>query len=66
MYAELHCKTNFSFLSGASHADELVTRAIELGYHSLAITDENTLAGVVKALGAARKTNLKTDGFLDC
>ena len=59
MFSELHCKTNFSFLSGASHADELVTRAIELGYHSLAITDENTLAGVVKAFGAARKTDLK-------
>ena len=59
MFSELHCKTNFSFLSGASHADELVTRAIELGYHALAITDENTLAGVVKAFGAARKTDLK-------
>ena len=59
MFSELHCKTNFSFLSGASHADELVTRAIELGYHALAVTDENTLAGVVKAYGAARKTDLK-------
>ncbi len=59
MYSELHCKTNFSFLSGASHADELVTRAIELGYHALAITDENTLAGIVKAFGAARNTDLK-------
>jgi len=48
-YAELHCTTNFSFLSGASHADELVTRAIELNYDALAITDENTLAGVVRA-----------------
>jgi error-prone DNA polymerase len=54
MYSELHCKTNFSFLTGASHADELVERAIELGYHSLAITDENTLAGVVRAYSAAR------------
>ena len=57
MYSELHCKTNFSFLSGASHADELVDRAIELGYQALAITDENTLAGVVRAHSAARAAN---------
>ena len=54
MYAELHCKTNYSFLTGASHADELVERAIELGYRALAITDENSLAGVVRAFAAAR------------
>jgi len=54
MYSELHCKTNFSFLTGASHADELVTTAIELGYSALAITDENTLAGVVRAYAAIR------------
>lgn len=54
MYAELHCRTNYSFLTGASHADELVERAIELGYRGLAITDENTLAGVVRAFAAAR------------
>lgn len=46
-YAELHCKTNFSFLEGASHPDELVCRAAELGYSALAITDRNSLAGVV-------------------
>ena len=57
MYSELHCKTNFSFLTGASHADELVDRAVELGYHALAITDENTLAGVVRAHSAARAAN---------
>ena len=57
MYSELHCKTNFSFLSGASHADELVERAIEMGYQALAITDENTLAGVVRAHSAARAAN---------
>ena len=57
MYSELHCKTNFSFLSGASHADELVDRAIELGDQALAITDENTLAGVVRAHSAARAAN---------
>ena len=48
-YAELHCKTNFSFLEGASHADELVRTAVELGYSALAITDRHTLAGVVRA-----------------
>ena len=58
-YAELHCKTNYSFLTGASHADELVTRAVELGYSAIAVTDENTLAGVVRAYAAARDTSLK-------
>ena len=48
-YAELHCCTNFTFLRGASHSDELVTRAAELGLSALAITDRNSLAGVVRA-----------------
>ena len=48
-YAELHCLTNFSFQRGASHAEELVERAIDLGYAGLAITDECSLAGVVRA-----------------
>ncbi|MEC9092352.1 MAG: error-prone DNA polymerase [Planctomycetota bacterium] len=58
-YCELHCKTNYSFLSGASHPDELVHRALSLGYSSLAITDENSLAGVVRAFAASRQTKLK-------
>jgi error-prone DNA polymerase len=58
-YAELHCKTNFSFLQGASHPEELVQRAAELGYAALAITDVHSLAGVVRAHGAARETGLK-------
>ena len=58
-YAELHAKTNFSFLEGASHPDELVRRAAELGYAALAITDRNTLAGVVRAHGAAKDVGLK-------
>src|SRR6478752_5727264 len=58
-YAELHCRTNFSFLEGASHPDELVKRAAELGYAALAITDRNSLAGVVRAHVAARETGLK-------
>jgi error-prone DNA polymerase len=55
MYSELHCKTNFSFLSGASHADELVRRACELNYRAIAVTDVNTLAGVVRAYAAIRE-----------
>jgi len=58
-YAELHCKTNFSFLEGASHAHELVDRAVALGYTALAVTDRNTLAGVVRAHAAARDQSLK-------
>src|SRR6266702_505523 len=48
-YAELHCLTNFSFLRGASHPHELVEQAISRGYSALAITDECSLAGVVRA-----------------
>jgi error-prone DNA polymerase len=57
-YFELHCKTNFSFLEGASHAHELVQRASELGYQGLAVTDRDTLAGVVRAHTAAKDANL--------
>ena len=49
-YAELACTSNFTFLSGASHPQELVARASELGYKAIAITDECSLAGVVRAL----------------
>ncbi|MCW5664614.1 MAG: error-prone DNA polymerase [Piscinibacter sp.] len=48
-YAELHCRSNFSFLTGASQPGELVLRAAQLGYAALAITDEGSLAGVVRA-----------------
>ena len=54
-YAELHCLSNFSFLRGASHAEELVVQAKELGYAALAITDECSLAGVVRAHSAVKK-----------
>jgi error-prone DNA polymerase len=54
-YAELVCTSNFSFLQGASHPQELVARAAELGYHAIAITDEGTLAGVVRALEEAQR-----------
>ncbi|HTY02884.1 MAG TPA: error-prone DNA polymerase [Rhodocyclaceae bacterium] len=58
-YAELHCCTNYSFQRGASHAGELVARAAELGYAALAITDECSLAGVVRAHVAAKEAGLK-------
>ncbi len=58
-YAELHCLTNFTFLRGASHAEELVLRAHELGYAALAITDECSVAGVVRAYTAAKKHDFK-------
>ncbi|MGW8393835.1 error-prone DNA polymerase [Pseudoduganella sp. HUAS MS19] len=58
-YAELFCLTNFSFLHGASHAEELVERALKLGYGALAITDECSLAGVVRAHGEAKQAGLK-------
>ena len=58
-YAELRCRTNFSFLEGASHPDELVNRATELGLAALAITDRNSLAGVVRAHVAAKEAGLK-------
>jgi len=57
-YAELHCRSNFSFLTGASHPEELVARAHELGYTALAITDECSLAGVVRAHGQAKRLGL--------
>ena len=58
-FAEIYCPTNFSFLEGASHADELATRAAQLGYHALAVTDKNSLAGAVKAHVAAKAADLK-------
>ena len=57
-YAELQVTSNFSFLRGASHPDEMVERAAELGYRALALTDRNTLAGVVRAHQAALRTGL--------
>jgi error-prone DNA polymerase len=57
-YAELHCLSNFSFLRGASHPEELVTQAKKLGYRALALSDECSLAGVVRAHLAAREAML--------
>ena len=58
-YAELHCISNFSFLRGASFPEELVERADDLGYQAIAITDECSLSGVVRAHMAAKKRNIK-------
>ena len=57
-YAELHCRSNFSFLSGASHPEELVERAQALGYAALAVTDVCSLAGIVRAHVAAKDAGL--------
>ncbi|TMG75701.1 MAG: PHP domain-containing protein, partial [Betaproteobacteria bacterium] len=57
-YAELHCLSNFTFLRGASHPEELVKRAAGLGYSALAVTDECSLAGAVRAHIAAKEVGL--------
>jgi error-prone DNA polymerase len=58
-YAELHCLSNFTFLRGASHPEELVLRAAALGYRALALSDECSLAGAVRAHQAAKECGLK-------
>jgi error-prone DNA polymerase len=57
-YAELHCRSNYSFLTAASHPEELIERARALGYRALALTDECSLAGMVRAHVAARACGL--------
>lgn len=54
-YAELAVTSNFTFLTGASHPEELVTCAAELGLHAIAITDRNSVAGVVRAFSALKE-----------
>jgi error-prone DNA polymerase len=58
-YAELQCLTNFSFLEGASHPDELVIQAAALGHAAIGIADRNSLAGVVRAHAAAKRHGIK-------
>ncbi len=58
-YTELQITTNFSFLRGASHPEELVEQAAFLGYKEIAITDRNTLAGIVRAHAAAKKSGIR-------
>tara|TARA_Y100001934_G_C12349965_1_gene774805 strand:+ start:690 stop:1010 length:321 start_codon:yes stop_codon:yes gene_type:complete len=57
-YSELHCVSNFSFLKGASYPEELVQQAKSLNYSAIALTDECSIAGVVRAHVAAKKYNL--------
>jgi len=58
-FAELHALSNYSFLRGASHPEELVKQAHALGYSAIAITDECTYAGLVKAHTAAKACGIK-------
>ena len=58
-YAELHALSNFTFLRGASHPEELVKTAAKLGYEALAITDECSMSGIVRAHAAAKEVGLK-------
>ncbi|HEX2241856.1 MAG TPA: PHP domain-containing protein, partial [Gammaproteobacteria bacterium] len=58
-YAELHCLSNFTFLRGASHPEELIICAVRLGYSALAITDECSLAGAVRAHIEAKQHGFK-------
>ncbi|MDQ0966783.1 error-prone DNA polymerase [Flavobacterium sp. W4I14] len=58
-YSELQVTSNFSFLRGASHASELVDQAEAYGYHKIAVTDRNTLAGIVRAHAACKGKNVK-------
>ena len=59
-YAELHCHSNFSFLDGASHPDELVEGAVHLGLGALAITDHDGMYGAVRFAEAAGTAGLPT------
>ncbi len=58
-YTELQVTTNFSFLRGASHPEELVEQAAALGYKEIAITDRNSFAGIVRAHVAAKKNGIR-------
>ncbi|WGQ10792.1 PHP domain-containing protein [Pedobacter gandavensis] len=58
-YSELQVTSNFSFLRGASHAHELVNQAEIFGYEKIAVTDRNTLAGIVRVHAACREKNVK-------
>jgi error-prone DNA polymerase len=58
-YTELHVTSNFTFLRGASHPEELVDQAAEYGYSAIAITDRNSLAGIVRAHAAAKKKSIR-------
>src|SRR5687767_3671854 len=59
-YAELHCHSNFSFLDGASHPEELVEQAVRLGLDAVAITDHDGMYGVVRFAEAAKELGMRT------
>lgn len=63
-YAELCVTTNFTFLTGASHPEEMITRAAELGLKAIAITDRNSLAGVVRAYSALKELQRQANATL--
>src|SRR5712671_2729796 len=58
-YIELQITTNFTFLRGASHPDELVELAAALGYKEIAITDRNSFTGIIRAHAAAKKSGIR-------
>ena len=58
-YVELQITSNFSFLRGASHPEEIIEQAAAYGYKEIAITDRNTFAGIVRAYVAAKKNNIR-------
>ena len=58
-YTELECTSNFSFLRGASHPEEIVDYASSLGYNEIAITDWNTMAGIVRAYAAGKVSGIR-------
>src|SRR3970282_1523092 len=58
-YSELQVTTNFSFLRGASHPEEMINQAAAYGYSAIAITDRNTFAGIVRGHVAAKKSKIK-------
>ncbi len=60
LYAELHCHSNFSFLDGASHPEELAEQAARLGIDTLALTDHDGLYGVVRFAQAAKQVGVRT------
>ena len=59
MYTELQITTNFSFLRGASHPEEMVEYAAKLGFNAIGITDRNSFAGIVRAHAAAKKLGIR-------
>ncbi|MDP6967571.1 MAG: error-prone DNA polymerase [Gammaproteobacteria bacterium] len=65
-YSELYCLSNFSFLRAASHPQELVRQAAQLGYQALAITDECSVAGIVRAYQAIRQEQLSIQLIIGC